>query len=103
MRPNGVEVPPPALDEDLGLQQRIELLSREQLVAELGVEALAVAVRPGAAGLDERGPGSHRGDPLSHGLGDELGTIVRTDMAGNATQDEEVRQDVPVCVRQLLT
>ena len=49
---------------------------------------------PMAAGLDERGPGSHRGNPFSHGPGDELGTVVGTDMARDATQDEEVRQDV---------
>jgi hypothetical protein len=89
-----IVVQSPALDDDPRLCEAVEHLPVQQLVAELGIEALAVAVLPRAAGLDERGPGSHRGDPLSHGLGDELGTIVGTDMARNATQDEEVRQDV---------
>ena len=94
MRSLCIVVLSPALDDDPRLSEAVEHLPVQQLVAELGVEALAVAVLPGASGLDERGPGSHRGDPLSHGLGDELGTIVGTDMARNATQDEEVRQDV---------
>ena len=72
----------PALDDDPRLGEAVEHLPVQQLVAELGVEALAVAVLPGAAGLDERGPGSHRGDPLSHGLGDELGTVAHWEARG---------------------
>jgi hypothetical protein len=52
VRTAGVVVPPPVLDHDLGLRQRVEDLAVEQLVAELAVEALAVAVLPRAAGLD---------------------------------------------------
>ena len=82
MRSPCIVVLSPALDDDPCFSEAVEHLPVQQLVAELGVEALAVAVLPGASGLDERGPGSHRGDPLSHGLGDELGTIVRTDWPG---------------------
>ena len=71
---------PPAFDDDLGLFQCVEDFAIEQLVTELRVEALAVAVLPGAAGLDERGPCPHRGDPLSHGPGDELGTVARREL-----------------------
>jgi hypothetical protein len=39
VRADGV-VPPPSLDEDLRLPQRVEDFAVEQLVAELGVEAL---------------------------------------------------------------
>jgi hypothetical protein len=53
MRPDLIVVPSPLLDEHLGLVQRRELFSRQQLVAQLGVEALAVAVLPRAARLDE--------------------------------------------------
>ena len=52
MRTYGVEVPPPGLDQDLGLGQAEEDLAVEQLIAQLAVEAFAVAVLPGAAGLD---------------------------------------------------
>ena len=38
----------PALDDDLGLAQSVEDLAVEQLIAKAGVEALDVAVRPGA-------------------------------------------------------
>ena len=52
MRPGGVVVSAPGLDQDLGLAEIIEDFSRQQLVAELGVEALAVAVFPGASRFD---------------------------------------------------
>jgi hypothetical protein len=37
---------PPALDEHLSLVERRELLPLQQLVPELGVEALAIAILP---------------------------------------------------------
>src|SRR3712207_7873843 len=53
VRPDRIVVPPPGLDEDLRLAQRVEDLAVEQLVAELAVERVAVAVLPRAAGSDE--------------------------------------------------
>src|ERR687898_1466865 len=55
----GVIVPTPALDDDLGLLERGEDLAVEQLVPELGVEALDVAVLPRAAWGNVGGPGTH--------------------------------------------
>lgn len=81
MRADGVAVPSPALDEDPRLGRGTEDLAVERFVAEFGVEAPATAVLPRDAGLDEGAPGSHRGDPSARGLGDELRTVVRTDMA----------------------
>ena len=76
---------PPCLDHHAGFGEGIEDLAVEQLVAELRVEALAVAVPrktvagpfsgprlPGTAGLDERRLRSHGLDPAPHRLGDEL-------------------------------
>ena len=94
MWPDGIVVPAPALDDDLRLAQGVEDLAVEQLVAEPGIEALDIAVLPRAARLDVGGLGADRGDPLLHGLGDELRAVVGTDVAGHAAQDEQVRQDV---------
>ena len=44
----------PALDHHLGFVERREDLAVEQFVPELGVEALAVAILPGTARLDEQ-------------------------------------------------
>ena len=52
MRPDRIVMAPPAFDDDLGLAQSVEDLAVEQLVAKAGVEALDVAVLPGAASLD---------------------------------------------------
>lgn len=49
-----------------------EYLAIEQFVAELAIEALAVAVLPRAAGLDIGRPRSDGGDPVAQRLGNEL-------------------------------
>src|SRR5687768_15198756 len=54
VRAAGVVMSPPALDHDLGFRQRVEHLAVEQLVAELAVEAQAIAVLPSTAELSIR-------------------------------------------------
>lgn len=46
MRALGVVVAAPSLDDDLRLGEAVKDLTVEQLIAELGVEALTVAVLP---------------------------------------------------------
>src|ERR1700730_632235 len=94
MRANGVVVPSPTLDDDLGLAQRVEDLAVEELIAQARVETLDEAVLPWAARGDVGGLSADGADPLLHGLGDELRTIVGTDMAGNTAQDEQIREHV---------
>lgn len=53
VRPECVVLPPPVLDNDLGLLQRKEQLPIQQLISELAVEALVVSVLPRTAGLDK--------------------------------------------------
>jgi len=45
MRANSVVVPTPALDDDLGLAQRVEDLAVEELVAQARVEAVLCSKR----------------------------------------------------------
>src|SRR6188768_3970514 len=94
MRPDGVVVASPALDDNLRFTQRVEDLAVEEFVAQARIEALDEAVLPWAASLDVGGPCADGSDPVLHGLGDELGSIVGTDVSGNTAQDEEVRQCV---------
>ena len=91
MRPNRIVMASPALNDDLGLAQSVEDLAAEQLIAKAGVEALDVAVLPRTAPLDIGNLGADSGDPSLDGLGDELRSIIRPDMAGDTPQDEEVR------------
>src|SRR3712207_7897055 len=49
---DGVVMPPPTFDHDLGLPKRVEALAVAQLVPKPGVEALHVAVFPRAARRD---------------------------------------------------
>ena len=94
MRPDRVVVASPALDDDLGLAQSVEDLAVEQLIAKAGVEALDIAVLPRTASLDVSGLAADSCDPFLHGLGDELRSVVGADVSGNASQDEEVGQNV---------
>ena len=81
-------------DDDPSFGEAVEDFSVEEFVAELRVEALAVAVLPRAARLDECGAGADSGDPIPHRLGDELGAMVGADVTRHAAEDEQVRQDV---------
>ena len=73
MRSERDVVLPPAFDDDLRFLQRVEDFAIKELVAELRVEALAIAVLPRAAGHDVGGLGADGSDPSAQGLGDELG------------------------------
>ena len=53
MGSDGIVLAPPLLDQHGRLRQRVEDLPVQQLVPELAVEALVVAVLPRAARLDK--------------------------------------------------
>jgi hypothetical protein len=44
--PDGVVVAAPFLDQDMGFPQRVEELTVEEFIAEVGIEALTVAILP---------------------------------------------------------
>ena len=94
MGPDRVVVASPALDDDLGFAQTVEDLAVEQLIAKASVEAFDVAVLPRTASLNVSGLDADSSDPFLHGLGDELRSVVGADVTGDATQDEEVGQNV---------
>src|SRR5918997_376420 len=94
VRPDRVVMPPPARNDDLRLLQRGEDLAIEQIVPELGVEALYRAILPRAAALDVSGLCADSRDPCLHGLGHELRTVVGADVARHTAQDEQIREHV---------
>jgi hypothetical protein len=94
MRTKSVVMSPPAFDDDLSLFQGVEDLTIEEFVGEAGVEGLDIAVLPRAARGNIRGLGANSFNLVLHGLRDELGAIVRTNVARHAAQDEQVGEDV---------
>ena len=88
MRSDGVLVPPPPLDNDLGLLQGVEDFAIQKFIPQLGDEALAITVLPRAAGHDVRCLGAHSRDPFTQCLSDELRTVVGSDVAWDAPQNE---------------
>src|SRR5207342_2226776 len=94
MRSDRIVVAPPLLDQHLGLVQRRELLACQQLVAELGVEALTVAILPWATGLNEERLHADPTQPLAHVAGDELWPIVRANVLWWLVRDEQLGKAV---------
>ena len=64
-----VVVPPPLLDDDFRVTQRVEYLPVKEFVPKLGVEALAISVLPRRAGFDVGRMRSDCGNPVAHRLG----------------------------------
>ena len=80
MRPDGVVVIVPSLDQHFRLRQIVEDFPIQQLVPELAVEALVVAVLPWRAGLDLERLHADTRQPVPHRLCGELAAIIRTDV-----------------------
>ena len=76
MGPHSVVVPAPGFDHSLGFLESVEDFAVEQFIAQLAVEALAVAILPGAAWFDLGGLGAHSSNPCPQCLGNELWAIV---------------------------
>jgi hypothetical protein len=66
----------PVSDHNLSRLQCVEDFGIEQLIAQLAVEALAIAILPWTSRFDVRGLGSDGADPIPERLGNELGTVV---------------------------
>src|SRR5690606_40632647 len=79
---------------DLCLSEAVENFAVEEFIAKLRVEALAIAVLPRASWLDERSLCADGHDPFAHCLGNELRTVVRTNMARHTPHYEQIGQDV---------
>ena len=83
---------PPRLDQDLRLLQRIEDLAVEQLVAELRVEALDIAVLPRAPRLDEGRFHAEIAQPLLHSHGGEFWAVVGPDVRRRPPRQHQLGQ-----------
>ena len=94
MGSHGIVQPSPLLDEDDSLGQCVEDLSVQELVSELAVEALVVAVLPRTSGLDVERLNTESGQPSPHELGRGLRAVVRAQMLGRTVASEEIGQDL---------
>src|SRR4028119_2469104 len=79
-RSHPVVVISPGPNHHLRLPQAVEDLPLQALVLELAVEALAIPVLPGAAGLDVQRTGPEPCQPLPQSFGDHLRAVVAANM-----------------------
>ena len=75
---------PPLLDQELRFGERGEDFAVQAFIPQLAVEALAIAVLPGAAGLDVECFYVEPGEPIAHGGGNELRADVRANVLRGA-------------------
>lgn len=92
MRPVFVVVPPPGLDQHLGLEPIPEPLHAQALITELAVEALGGAILPRLARFDEGGLDAFAVQPAQDGPADELRAVVGTKIARCAMFADQLRQ-----------
>ena len=76
MRPHRVEVAPPLLDPDLGVDAIPKPLQRDELVAELAVERFVGAILPRLAWIDQRRLDASVLQPPQDRAGHKLRTVV---------------------------
>ena len=101
--PDRVVVLPPPFDEHLGLKQRVKRFPFQQLVSQLPVEALYVAVLPRRTRLDKQSLHTNSPQPLPDALGRELWAVVAADVVRHTLADEQVAQPLEnVLARQPL-
>ena len=97
MGSHGVVLPAPLLNDDLCLLETVEDFAVEQLVAQLSVEGLAVAVLPRAAWLYVECLRAHTGQPAAHDLGRHLRAIVGADVFGNTVRNHGIGHGLEHC------
>ena len=78
----------PTFDEDLRLMQCIEEFAVQQLIPQLPVEGLHVAVLPGTPWFNEQRRDRKQAIPCPQRRGDELRPIVRPDMRRTAMAEK---------------
>ena len=91
---HGIEMPSPALDQKLGLPQRIEYLIIQKLVSEFAVEAFIVSVLPKAPGFDVQGLHANPRQPVPNGDGCEHTAIVRPDVILCSMLGKEISENM---------
>ena len=94
MGSHGIVQPSPLLDEDDSLGQCVEDLSVQELVSELAVEALVVAVLPRTARLYVERLDTDSAQPPPNQLCCELRPVVRTQMLGWTVASKEIGENL---------
>ena len=80
MRALRVVLTAPAFDEDLGFLQRIEEFPVQQLIPQLSVKGLHVAILPRTPWLDEQGRDREQPVPRLQGPRDKFWPVVAPNM-----------------------
>ena len=102
MRAHAVVVLAPPLDQHACLRHRVEDLAVQQLVAQLAVQALHVAVLPGAARLDVERLHPDLAEPLPHRRRGEFAPVVAAHVVRHAARGHQPREPLQHVVRAQL-
>src|ERR1017187_6675164 len=92
MRSDLVVLAPELFNDDLRIDSISEPLHRQALITQLAVERLVGAVLPGFARIDAGGVDVSLQQPAQDGSGDELRTIIRSQVPRRTVHAHEFRQ-----------
>jgi len=90
---------PPLLDQHLYFLQCVEDLPVQELIPELAIEALDIAVLPRTSGFYVQRPRSHSPEPLPDCFRRELGAVVRPDVLRHSPLYHELAQTIQDVIR----
>lgn len=93
MRTERFEVFAPPFDQRFCLLHRVEDFPRKQLVSELGVEALAIAVLPRASRFDVEHLDAEPRQPFPRRRLDKFRPVIGTNVVWRAVRKEEVSEN----------
>jgi len=82
----------PLLDDDLGLGACTKPFHAQALVAEFAVEAFVAAILPRLARIDVRGVDASLVQPFEHSAADELGAVVRAQVARRTVNNDQATE-----------
>jgi len=92
VRSDGVVLPPPSCDQDLGFRQRIEDLAVEQFITQFPVKRFHKGVLPRIFRFDEQRLDLRAVKLEPDKLRRERRIIVQTDVDGDPMRNEQVRE-----------
>jgi len=87
-----VVVDAPVLEEHLSLEQTVEELTVQELVAQSAVERLDPGVLPWRSRVDEDGVDAGEPAPVDHGIGNELGSVVEAQVGRRSSLGHQLLQ-----------
>jgi len=89
-------MPPPSLDQQIGLREAVEDLAVQQFIAQRSVKALVIPVLPRRSRRDVERRHADPGQPFLHRRRDKFAAIVEPDIGGRPARFDIKARDAAI-------